>query len=210
MIAVAVGTAMHGFDPLVEAADRAAAALELDGFAQIGHGRYQPLALDWQRFVSEAELAGRFAAAEAIVCHAGMGLLGQALRAGPPVIVVPRRGRTTPANPSNDQTALALRLAELFPLRVCLEPAALLRTLDAALAEPRRPPPVLPPSNVPWLIAAFLAGGPPGSAHGGGGQAQLPPAGEHAGQDAGVDEKRRAEAGEVVGHRHLGAAREHR
>lgn len=164
MIAVAVGTARHGFDPLVEAADRAAAALDVDGFAQIGHGRYQPLALDWQRFVAAAELDRRFAAAGAIVCHAGMGLLGQALRAGPPVILVPRRGRTTAANPSNDQTALALRLAELFPVRVCLEPAQLVKTLDAALGEPRRPPAALPPSNVPWLIAAFLAGGPPGSA----------------------------------------------
>ena len=37
MILVAVGTFIHGFDELVAAADRAAAALDLEGFAQIGH-----------------------------------------------------------------------------------------------------------------------------------------------------------------------------
>ena len=106
MILVAVGTYIHGFDELVAAADAAAAELGLAGFAQIGHSRVIPKHLAWERFLPPAALAGRIAQAQLVICHGGIGLLGEAMRAAKPLIVMPRRGRPTPACPAGDQSAL--------------------------------------------------------------------------------------------------------
>ena len=125
MILVAVGTYIHGFDELVAAADAAAAELGLAGFAQIGHSRVIPAHLAWERFLPPAVLAGRIAQARLVVCHGGIGLLGEAMRAGKPLIVMPRRGRPTRASPAGDQTALVRRLAERHPIAICDEPGQL-------------------------------------------------------------------------------------
>ena len=81
MILVAVGTYIHGFDELVAAADAAAAELGLAGFAQIGHSRFVPRQLAWERFLTPAQMANRMTAAHLVICHGGVGLLGEAMRA---------------------------------------------------------------------------------------------------------------------------------
>jgi len=103
MILVAVGTSDNGFDELVEAADRAAAALGAPGLAQIGHGRFLPQALHWERFLPDSVFRRRLAEAHIVVCHGGMGILGEAMRARRPIVAMPRRGITSAANPTNDQ-----------------------------------------------------------------------------------------------------------
>lgn len=157
---VAVGTFVHGFDALVAAADEAAAALGLDGFAQIGGSRLIPRHLAWARTLPAAELAARIAAARVVVCHGGVGLLGEAMRAGRPIVAVPRRGPTTRDHPAGDQLPFLRRLAERFPIRLCEDPRGLARFLDAALAGPASVDYPLG-SDVPELIARFLAGDTP-------------------------------------------------
>ena len=158
MIFVGVGTFMHGFDDLVLAADRAAAALGIPGFAQIGHSRVVPRHLEHARFLPQDELNERLATSRVAVCHAGMGLIGDALRAGCRLVLVPRRGATTSNHPANDQTGFAALLAQRLPLRLCLEPSELAHVIEAALADPG-PAPSPPGSSVPAILRQFLAGG---------------------------------------------------
>lgn len=159
MIVVAVGTFIHGFDALVQAADRAAANLELPGFAQIGHSRVTPDHLAWARFLPYDAFRARLEAARLLVCHGGMGLIGDGLRSGCHVVVVPRQGATSRANPANDQRAFVRRLAERYPLRVVEDTAALAAALETALAAAMAEgpaAPAAPESDVPHLIADFL------------------------------------------------------
>ena len=78
-------------------------------------------------------LAGRIAQARLVICHGGIGLLGEAMRAGKPLIVMPRRGRPTRASPAGDQTALVRRLAERHPLAICDEPSQLKQLIRTKL-----------------------------------------------------------------------------
>lgn len=157
MILVAVGTSGNGFDELVQAADRAALALGISGLAQIGHGRFVPAALRWARFLSDADFRRHLALAHVVVCHGGMGVLGEAMRAGRPVVAVPRRGGTRADNPTNDQLALLRRLAERQPIAVCERPADLETQLRAALALGAAPVAYRLACDIPQRIAAFLA-----------------------------------------------------
>lgn len=153
---VAVGTFAHGFDELVRAADAAAASLGLDGFAQIGGSAIMPRRLAWARFLPPEAMAARIAAASVVVCHGGMGLLGEAMRAGKPILAVPRRGRPTRAHPMNDQTALVHRLAERHPIQVCERPDGVEAALAAMLAEGLGPRRYALGSDVPDLVRGFL------------------------------------------------------
>ena len=157
MILVAVGTFLHGFDALVAAADDAAAALAVPGFAQIGHSKVVPRHLGWQRFLAPDDLARKIAGASVVVCHGGIGLIGEAMRAGRPIVVMPRRGWPTRASPAGDQTALVQRLAERHPIRVCATPDELRPLLRTVLAVGSGPCRYQLGSDVPTILAGFLA-----------------------------------------------------
>jgi UDP-N-acetylglucosamine transferase subunit ALG13 len=161
VILVAVGTFVHGFDALVAAADESAGKLGLGGFAQIGGSRVVPRHLAWARLVPPEELAERIRAASLVVCHGGMGLIGEAMRAGRPILVVPRRGRPTRASPAGDQLALVRRLAECHPIRVCETPEQLAGALAGMLADGLGPCRYDLGSDIPALIAGFLAASDP-------------------------------------------------
>lgn len=155
MILVAVGTFLHGFDALVTAADAAAARLGVAGFAQIGHSRVIPAHLAWARFLAPDDLAARMADARVVVCHGGIGLIGEAMRAQRPILVLPRRGRPTRDSPAGDQSELAQRLAQRHPIRVCERP----EELTALLAEMLAGAPSFHyrlDSDVPAILAAYL------------------------------------------------------
>jgi len=159
VIAVAVGTFVHGFDELISAADGAVGDLRVAGFAQIGGSSITPRNLEWFRFASRDDLLDRLSRARVLVCHAGMGLVGDGIRSGCRIVLFPRRGATTRRNPANDQTAFATAIAERFGLSLCLDPstlrACIAHELDLSYSEQ---PIHQPTSNVPSLVAEFLAG----------------------------------------------------
>ena len=126
------------------------------GFAQIGHSRVIPRHLAWERFLPPEALADRIAASAVVVCHGGIGLLGEAMRAGKPIIVMPRRGQPTAASPAGDQTALVRRLAERHPIRVCEHRTPAARPPRAVAAGPR-PCHYDLGSDIPAVLASYLA-----------------------------------------------------
>ncbi len=157
MILVAVGTFIHGFDELVAAADHAAAELGLVGFAQVGQSRVVPRCLAWERFLPPAAMADRIADASLVICHGGIGLLGEAMRAAKPIIVMPRRGRPTRKSPAGDQSALVRRLAATHPIAICERPEQLVELVASRLSAGLVPQPYNLASDVPALVAKFLA-----------------------------------------------------
>jgi UDP-N-acetylglucosamine transferase subunit ALG13 len=157
VILVAVGTYIRGFDELVVAADAAAAELDLGGFAQIGHSQHVPTRLTWERFLSPVEMARQMTAARLVICHGGIGLLGEAMRAAKPIIVMPRGGRPTARDPAGGQTALLHRLAERHPILVCGTAGELTALVRASIARGLGPQRYDLGSDVPDLLASFLA-----------------------------------------------------
>ena len=156
---VAVGTFRLGFDELLEAADRTAHELGLTGFAQRGWSRYEPRHLAHARFLEAWDLHARIAAADIVVCHGGMGLLGDAMRAGRRIVALPRRGATTADHPANDQGRFLARLAQLHPIVVAETAGDLGGAVRFALDH-------LPPvvaydlgSDIPRLVRGFLTVG---------------------------------------------------
>ncbi len=154
---VAVGTFVHGFDELVAAADSAAEALDIGGFAQIGGSRVLPRRLEWLRFLPSSELRVRIAVARVVVCHGGVGILGDAMRAGRPIVAVPRRGPTTFDHPAGDQLPLLRRLAERYPIGICERPEQLRAAIEKALVGPSTIAYALG-SDIPDIVAGFLGG----------------------------------------------------
>lgn len=154
---VAVGTFLYGFDELVAAADSAAETLGIGGFAQIGGSRVLPRRLQWVRFLPSSELCARIAVARVVVCHGGVGILGDAMRAGRPIVAVPRRGPTSFDHPAGDQLPLLRRLAERYAIDVCERPEQLAAAIERALAGPTI---ITYPlgSDIPDIVAGFLRG----------------------------------------------------
>jgi UDP-N-acetylglucosamine transferase subunit ALG13 len=155
VIFVGVGTFIGGFDALVAGADRAAGELGIDGFAQVGNSRITPRHLRHARFLAPQALTAQLQASRVAVCHAGMGLIGDALRAGCRLVLVPRQGATNRRHPANDQRAFAERLALRLPLHLCLEPEELTPVIAAALTDTTVMP-ELPASSVPAILRGFL------------------------------------------------------
>ena len=91
MIFVTVGTDMP-FNRLVRAVDEWAQATgRTDVFAQIGETDWQPSHIAWNNFLQPPEFARRFAEADVVVAHAGMGTILSALQWEKPILVMPRR-----------------------------------------------------------------------------------------------------------------------
>ncbi len=156
MIFVAVGTFMHGFDELIEAADRACATLGLAGLAQIGHSLAIPRWLAWQRFLAPEALAREIGRASIVVCHGGMGLLGEAMRAGRPIVAVPRRGPTSRFHPAGDQLPFLRRLAERYPIHLCEQLDDLEGLLAHVAARGRPPVDYELKTDLPDRLASYL------------------------------------------------------
>lgn len=157
MIFVAVGTFINGFDELVEAADTAAKQLDTDGFAQIGHSKSIPETLIWSRFLDNKEMQLYMANASVIVCHAGLGIVSEAMRCRKPLVLMPRIGPTTRNNPANDQRAFARKIKKMYPLEICEDRRQMSECIENAFAAKRQSYPIMPESNIPRLISNFLS-----------------------------------------------------
>lgn len=155
MIFLSVGTFLKGFDALVDAADHACHRLGVPGFAQIGHSAVIPQHLQWQRFLAAEDMQRLMAGAELVVCHGGMGVIGDAMRAGRPILAVPRQGATSRDNPANDQRGFVERMARQYGIGVCEDLRLLGPTIARMLQGPRQVDYRLG-SDVPMILGEWL------------------------------------------------------
>ncbi len=91
MIFVTVGH-QTPFDRLVKAVDNwAADHADIELFAQIGEGEYEPQHMPYTRWLSAEAFADKLDTCAAIVAHAGTGTIIQVLTQNKPLLVLPRR-----------------------------------------------------------------------------------------------------------------------
>jgi len=90
MIYVTVGKSIFDFERLVRAADEMAAELEEKVFIQRGYSSYVPVNAEHSDFISFDEAERLIGQASVVVSHAGIGTIIGSLRAGTPIVVVPR------------------------------------------------------------------------------------------------------------------------
>lgn len=152
MIFVTVGAQMP-FDRLVKAVEQwASARSRSDIFAQIGPTEYQPVGMQWTRFLDPAEFRCRVEAAKAIVAHAGTGSIITALQLGKPILVMPRRASFRETR-NDHQVATAEKFRRFESVLVALDETELLARLDLVDGLTGRP--AVGPSASGELIAAI-------------------------------------------------------
>lgn len=90
MIFATVGKGIDPFDRLVRAADGLAAAMGEKVFIQYGCSSYKPVHAEGKDYVSFPEAQELTKASSIMIAHAGIGTIIGALRAGVPIVIVPR------------------------------------------------------------------------------------------------------------------------
>jgi exopolysaccharide biosynthesis glucuronosyltransferase PssE len=152
LIFVTVG-ANTPFDRLVRCVDEWAALQgRQDVFAQIGETSYRPAHLQFAKHLAPGEFRQILERADVVVAHAGMGTILQALEAGVPILVMPRRADLREMR-TDHQAATARRLGERGLVHVANDEAELRARLDAvvSLEAPPRIAPLAPPPLVECL-----------------------------------------------------------
>jgi len=149
LIFVTVGSQMS-FDRLIEQVDEWAGRRgRKDVFAQIGPSTYIPRNIEAQAFISPDAFRARVEQAEAVVAHAGMGTIIEALQRQKPLLVFPRLGALGETR-NDHQTATARRFAESGRLLAAYSEEELIEKLEK-LAE-FRPPSAVGPTASPALL----------------------------------------------------------
>lgn len=93
MIFLTVGT-QFGFDRLVKAVDGVIGSgeiVDVEVFAQIGGGEYEPVNMKFVRMLDKDEFDEKVCQADALIGHSGIGTIVMAMEKNKPLLVVPRR-----------------------------------------------------------------------------------------------------------------------
>jgi len=100
------------FDRMIEWVDEwAIAEGRNDVVAQIGPSDFEPRAVKVLPFMAPPEFRERMASADAIIAHAGMGSILNALELAKPIVVIPRLSRLGETR-NDHQVGTAKRLSE--------------------------------------------------------------------------------------------------
>lgn len=156
MIYVTVGKMPLSFDRLVRAADELAALSDEAFFIQRGSGRYRPSSAPYADFLEFAEAEDLLRRARLVVSHAGIGTIIGALRAGTPIVVMPRR-RMHREHFDDHQLEIAGALEGRPGVEVISEAGELKGAVER-LAAAGRPPPSLAGRGLVEEIGRFLEG----------------------------------------------------
>mgnify|MGYP006302048049 CR=1 FL=1 len=148
MIYVTLGTMFLDFGRLVRAVDAIAADTPEQVVVQLGMARTIPAHCGWFRFKPAEELLEWQRHARVIVAHAGIGAALDALRAGRPLVMVPRR-KQYGEHMNDHQVDIAGAVARRGWGRMILD----IDELAAVVAEPPPAPANYRPARAP-LVAA--------------------------------------------------------
>jgi UDP-N-acetylglucosamine transferase subunit ALG13 len=133
VILVTIGS-LFPFDRLIRVVDDLARSWpNVDCFAQIGDGKYEPTHMRFSRMLSASEFAGAVKSSRLIIAHAGMGSVITAMEANKPIVILPRRMEFE-EHTTDHQMATARWLTGRRGVFVALEDADLGRVVDEALS----------------------------------------------------------------------------
>lgn len=90
MILVTVGLHHKPFDRLIRAADEMASFVEEPVVIQLGVSRYRPTYGQYFDFADEAQMLRWLSKVRVVVSHSGAGSILNTLKAGKPLVIVPR------------------------------------------------------------------------------------------------------------------------
>lgn len=138
LIFLTIGT-HEPFDRLVRAVDAWYGATDrsVPLFGQITEPRadgYVPRNFDWVARLTPVEYADRFAQADLIVSHAGMGSIITALHSGKPIVIMPRRGHLRETR-NDHQFTTVQRLGDRPGIHVAADETRLAGVMDKVLAD---------------------------------------------------------------------------
>ncbi|MBN2521216.1 MAG: hypothetical protein JXB17_11960 [Bacteroidales bacterium] len=111
MIFLTVGTTNMGFKRLVQKIDEIQPSLNTQVIAQIGNTNYIPKNIEFEKWLSSAQMKHYYSTADIIISHAGFGTISEVLEYNKPLIVIPRKFESNEA--VNNQEDLANKLSEL-------------------------------------------------------------------------------------------------
>jgi UDP-N-acetylglucosamine transferase subunit ALG13 len=92
MIFVSVGTYKKGFDRLIKEIDllKEKKLIKEEIIAQIGHGKYIPKNIKYEKFFEEEEMEKNIKKCTIYITHAGVGSVMKGLNFGKKIIILPR------------------------------------------------------------------------------------------------------------------------
>lgn len=132
MILVIVGTQLP-FDRMTLAVDNwCGAGPSREVFAQIGPTPWRPRYMKYAEYLDPAEYRRRLSEATLLIAHAGMGSIIDALSAGKPIIIMPRRAEYG-EHRNNHQMATVSRFARYPGVYVATDEHELRRLLDSGM-----------------------------------------------------------------------------
>ncbi|MCP5066721.1 MAG: glucuronosyltransferase [bacterium] len=136
MIFVTVG-GQKPFDRLVSCVDAwAADHPEEQVFAQIGESDSCPTHIEWTRFLAPEDFRRHAGEADAIIAHAGMGIILTAIDVGTPILIMPRRA-SLGEHRNEHQIATVRRLRGMIDIPVANDESELRKRLGSLASLPR-------------------------------------------------------------------------
>jgi UDP-N-acetylglucosamine transferase subunit ALG13 len=152
VIYLTVGTFPVGFDRLVMAVDQLCAQHNVDCIAQISDGQYTPSHMSFKQFFSAEEQQRNIENSQFVISHGGLGIIGDILRQGKPLLVFPR----LPEEAAHDQRPAVARLAEIHQFYCSNTEEELNQDFVTLLNQPEGVISYELDSNIPQLISQYL------------------------------------------------------
>ena len=154
MILVTLGTQKFQMDRLIQAVDELAESVSEEIFVQTGNSTYVPKHCSSKSFVDAQEFQRRIEECSVLITHSGVGTIMRGIRAGKPVVVVPRLARYHEHVDDHQ-----VQIAEAFASKKCVIYCEELTKLGEAVSKARTysfSPYNVPKSNVEDIILEFL------------------------------------------------------
>ena len=154
MILVTLGTQKFQMDRLVQAVDELAEVVSEEIFVQSGNSTYEPKHCSAQNCVDAQEFQKMIEECSVLINHSGVGTIMRGIRAGKPVVVVPRLAKYH-EHVDDHQVQIAEAFASKNCVLYCDDLTKLEETVKIARTYSFSPYQV-PKSNVEDIILAFL------------------------------------------------------
>lgn len=156
MILVTLGTQKFQMDRLIQAVDQLAEVVSEEIFVQSGNSTYEPKHCRAQNFVDAQEFQKMIEECSVLITHSGVGTIMRGIRAGKPVVVVPRLAKFH-EHVDDHQVQIAEAFASKNCILYCEDLTKLAETVERARTWTFSPYHV-PKSNVEDIILEFLHG----------------------------------------------------